>query len=40
MSKCNIRNGTSNGRALPASVYFTQLNTDSDRVQRKSVRTE
>ncbi len=32
--------GTGNGRALPAGVYFIQLSTDLGRAQRKLVRTE
>ncbi len=32
--------GTGNGRALPAGVYFTQLTTDSGRLQKKLVRAE
>ncbi len=40
MSKCNICDGTGNGRALPAGVYFVQLTTDSGRTQKKLVQTE
>ncbi len=40
MSKCNIWDGTGNGRALPGGVYFIQLSTDSGRTQKKLVRTQ
>jgi hypothetical protein len=40
MSKSNIWDGRSNGRALPAGVYFIRLATDLGRAQKTLVRTE